>query len=51
VMVRRPIPTLLAYRTVRVEGERVAIRPDLYRLDEAYARALDRRGAILARAS
>jgi L,D-transpeptidase YcbB len=51
IMVRRPIPTLLAYRTVRVEGDRVAIRPDLYRLDEAYARALDRRGAVLARAS
>jgi murein L,D-transpeptidase YcbB/YkuD len=50
VMVRRPVRTLLAYRTVRVEGERVTIRPDLYRLDEAYARAMDRRGAVVAAA-
>lgn len=39
--VARPIPVRLHYTTVTVEGSEVRIRPDLYGLDEAYARALD----------
>ncbi len=41
VTIRRPLPVLLSYRTVMVEQGRVRIRPDLYRLDAAYARAMD----------
>jgi murein L,D-transpeptidase YcbB/YkuD len=49
ISVRRPIPVTLAYRTVSVLGGSVTVRPDLYRLDEAYARAMDRRRDLLAR--
>lgn len=41
VAVRRALPVLLSYRTVTVEGGAVRIRPDLYGLDAAYARAMD----------
>ena len=37
---RRVLPVLLHYNTVMVEGERVRIRPDIYNLDAAYARAM-----------
>jgi len=40
VVLRRPLPTLLRYETVTVEGGRVRIRPDIFGLDAAYARAL-----------
>jgi murein L,D-transpeptidase YcbB/YkuD len=41
VTLGRAVPVALAYRTVGVEpGGRVRIRPDIYGLDEAYARAL-----------
>ncbi|PWS37745.1 murein L,D-transpeptidase [Falsiroseomonas bella] len=41
VTLRNSLPVLLRYRTVIVEGGRVRIRPDVYGLDAAYARALD----------
>uniref|UniRef100_UPI0022EAA6FD L,D-transpeptidase family protein n=1 Tax=Falsiroseomonas oryzae TaxID=2766473 RepID=UPI0022EAA6FD len=37
----RSLPVLLRYQTAVVEGGRVRIRPDIYGLDEAYARALN----------
>ncbi len=37
----RSIPVRLHYTTARVEGGDVRLRPDIYGLDEAYARALD----------
>jgi murein L,D-transpeptidase YcbB/YkuD len=37
----RSIPVRLHYTTVRVERGQVHLRPDIYELDEAYARALD----------
>ncbi|WP_043361553.1 murein L,D-transpeptidase [Belnapia sp. F-4-1] len=37
----RSIPVRLHYTTARVEGGQVRLRPDIYGLDEAYARALD----------
>jgi murein L,D-transpeptidase YcbB/YkuD len=37
---RRVLPVLLHYNTVMVEGGRVRIRPDIYNLDAAYARAM-----------
>jgi murein L,D-transpeptidase YcbB/YkuD len=37
----RSIPVRLHYTTVRVERGQVHLRPDIYGLDEAYARALD----------
>jgi murein L,D-transpeptidase YcbB/YkuD len=41
VSLRRVLPVTLAYRTVTVEaGGRVRVRPDIYGLDEAYARAM-----------
>jgi murein L,D-transpeptidase YcbB/YkuD len=41
VALRRPLPVLLRYQTVTVEqGGRVRIRPDIYGLDAAYARAM-----------
>ena len=40
VALRRPLPTLLRYETVTIEGGRVRVRPDIYGLDAAYARAL-----------
>jgi murein L,D-transpeptidase YcbB/YkuD len=43
VQIARSIPVRLHYTTVTVEagGSTVRIRPDIYGLDEAYARALD----------
>ena len=42
VSLRRTLPVLLRYRTVTVEANhRVRIRPDIYGLDAAYARALN----------
>jgi murein L,D-transpeptidase YcbB/YkuD len=42
VSLRRTLPALLRYRTVTVEANhRVRIRPDIYGLDAAYARALN----------
>jgi L,D-transpeptidase YcbB len=40
VTIRRPLPVLLSYRTVLVEQGAARIRPDLYGLDAAYARAM-----------
>lgn len=40
VAIRRPLPVLLSYRTVTVEQGAARIRPDLYGLDAAYARAM-----------
>ena len=41
VSLRRPLPVLLRYQTVAVEpAGRVRIRPDIYELDAAYARAM-----------
>ena len=41
VTVTRALPVRLHYTTVIVEGGEVRMRPDIYGLDEAYARALD----------
>jgi murein L,D-transpeptidase YcbB/YkuD len=41
VALRNSLPVLLRYQTAIVEGARVRIRPDVYGLDAAYARALD----------
>jgi murein L,D-transpeptidase YcbB/YkuD len=42
VTLRHSLPVLLRYATVSVEaGGAVRVRPDIYRLDAAYARALD----------
>jgi murein L,D-transpeptidase YcbB/YkuD len=41
VTLARSMPTLLRYRTTMVEDGRVRIRPDIYGLDAAYARALN----------
>ncbi len=41
VSLRRPLPVLLRYQTVTVEpAGQVRIRPDIYELDAAYARAM-----------
>lgn len=40
VSLRRSLPTLLRYDTVSLEPGRVRIRPDIYGLDGAYARAM-----------
>jgi murein L,D-transpeptidase YcbB/YkuD len=40
VSLRRGLPALLRYDTVAVESGRVRIRPDVYGLDGAYARAM-----------
>ena len=37
----RPLPVRLHYTTAVVEAGEVRVRPDIYGLDEAYARALD----------
>lgn len=42
VAVARPIPVRLHYTSVTVEDGELSVRPDIYGLDEAYARALDR---------
>jgi murein L,D-transpeptidase YcbB/YkuD len=41
VALARPLPVRLFYATAVVEGGEVRVRPDIYGLDEAYARALD----------
>jgi murein L,D-transpeptidase YcbB/YkuD len=41
VNLARSIPVRLHYTTVVVENGQVRMRPDLYGLDEAYARALE----------
>ncbi len=45
VALARPHPVRLHYTTVVVEGGEVRVRPDIYGLDEAYARAMDGPGA------
>jgi murein L,D-transpeptidase YcbB/YkuD len=45
VGLRRPLPVRLFYQTVTVEPDGVRIRPDIYGLDAAYARALDGRAS------
>lgn len=42
IAIAHPIPVRLHYTSVVVRHGEVAIRPDIYGLDEAYARALDR---------
>jgi murein L,D-transpeptidase YcbB/YkuD len=42
---RRPLPVRLFYQTVTVDPDGVRIRPDIYGLDAAYARALDGRAS------
>lgn len=41
VALARPLPVRLHYAAAVVEGGEVRLRPDIYGLDEAYARALD----------
>jgi murein L,D-transpeptidase YcbB/YkuD len=41
VTVGRSLPVRLHYTTIVVEGTEIRVRPDIYGLDEAYARALD----------
>jgi murein L,D-transpeptidase YcbB/YkuD len=48
VGLRRPLPVRLVYQTVMVEQGKVRLRPDIYGLDAAYARALDQRAAPVA---
>lgn len=43
VGLRRPLPVRLVYQTAVVEQGQVRLRPDIYGLDAAYARALDQR--------
>jgi murein L,D-transpeptidase YcbB/YkuD len=50
VPLRRPLPVRLHYSTVTVEGSRVTVRPDIYGLDAAYAREMDRGGVRVATA-
>lgn len=45
------IPVRLHYTTARVEGNQVRLRPDIYGLDEAYARAMDSSRTRLASAA
>ncbi len=49
VPVARPIPVLIEYRTAIVGGsDTVSLRPDIYGLDERYARALEAAPAHMA---
>jgi L,D-transpeptidase YcbB len=41
VALARSLPVRLHYTTAVVEGNEVRVRPDIYGLDEAYARAMD----------
>ncbi|GAA0583340.1 hypothetical protein GCM10009416_22260 [Craurococcus roseus] len=41
IALARPLPVRLHYTTAVVEAGEVRVRPDIYGLDEAYARALD----------
>lgn len=42
IALRRSLPVRLHYTTVTVEGSRVRVRPDIYGLDAAYAREMER---------
>ena len=42
VPLKRPIPVRLVYTTAVVEEGRLRLRPDIYGLDAAYAREMDR---------
>ena len=44
IALARPLPVRLHYTTVVVDGDGVRVRPDIYGLDEAYARAMDAPG-------
>jgi murein L,D-transpeptidase YcbB/YkuD len=44
IALARPLPVRLHYTTVVVEAGEVRVRPDIYGLDEAYARAMDGSG-------
>jgi murein L,D-transpeptidase YcbB/YkuD len=48
VSLRRSLPVRLHYTTVTVAGPRVRVRPDIYGLDAAYAREMDRGGMRVA---
>jgi len=48
VGLRRALPVRLHYTTVTVEGGRARVRPDIYALDAAYAREMDRGGLRVA---
>ena len=50
ISMARAIPVYIQYGCVVVEGGAVRIRPDVYGLDEAYARALDGRAQRMAEA-
>ncbi|MFH5923636.1 L,D-transpeptidase family protein [Roseomonas xinghualingensis] len=50
VALRRTLPVRLHYTTVVVEGSRVRIRPDIYGLDAAYVKEMDRGGVRVAAA-
>ena len=50
VGLRRSLPVRLHYTTVMVEAGRVRLRPDIYGLDIAYAREMDRGGMRVASA-
>jgi murein L,D-transpeptidase YcbB/YkuD len=43
---RRQLPIRLHYDTVTVEAGQVRVRPDIYNLDQAYARAMETRAAV-----
>ena len=45
IALRRSLPVRLHYSTVTVEGGKARVRPDIYGLDQAYAREMDR-GAV-----
>ena len=48
VALRRSLPVRLHYSTVTVEGGKARVRPDIYGLDLAYAREMDRAGTRVA---
>ncbi|SHI80407.1 Murein L,D-transpeptidase YcbB/YkuD [Roseomonas rosea] len=48
VGLRRSLPVRLHYTTAVVEGGRVRLRPDIYGLDAAYVREMDRGGVRMA---
>ena len=48
VTLRRSLPVRLHYSTVMVEGGKARVRPDIYGLDAAYAREMDRSGMRVA---
>ncbi|MFC0388741.1 L,D-transpeptidase family protein [Muricoccus vinaceus] len=50
VSLRRSLPVRLHYSTVTLEAGRARVRPDIYGLDAAYAREMDRVGTRVASA-